>query len=65
MIEDIKKFIKGSKNAYQSVFLINAIVTELSFCFYHLIKPFRHRVDGVVHILSFDVILNEVRNAVT
>ena len=60
-----KNSIKENKNAYQNVFLINSIKTELSFCFYHLIKPFRYRVNGVVHILLFDVILNDVRNAVT
>ena len=60
-----KNFIKESENAYQNVFLINSIVTELSFRFYHLLKPFRHRVNGAVHIHLFDVILNDVRNAVT
>ena len=58
-------FIEGSKIAYQNVFFISSMVTELSFRFYHLLKPFRHRVNGVVHILLFDVILNDVRDAVT
>ena len=64
-VRDIKKFNKESKNAYQNVFLINSIVTELFFRFYHLLKPCRHRINGIVHILLFDVILNDVRNAVT